>query len=71
MDGMRRRPSMMADGVRVNVPVLVRVQDVIDAQQPAVHLSCDWLGDPLALGLHRFSVEIYAKMEAYQNGSSS
>ncbi len=47
------------------------VDHFIDAQQPPMHLSCDWLRDPLALGLLIFPREIYRKMEELKHVSAN
>ena len=58
------------DGI-VRVPVYIALSDVIESAQPRVHHSCDWLSDPLAMGLLIFPLHIYEKMEALQNGHLS
>ena len=48
------------------------VENVIAGGQPPIHLSCDWLTDPLALGIMFFPVWTYEKLrELNANGNPS
>lgn len=67
MDGVRRQPK----NAEIRVPVYIPLQDVIDQAQPHIHFSCDWLSDPLALGLLIFRLGIYRQMEELQHGHLS
>ena len=40
----------------------VPVADLIDEEQPRNPFRCDWIRNPLALGLLIFPLEIYEKM---------
>lgn len=60
------------DGVRY-YRELISLPDFVAEAQPLPWFSCDWIGDPLALGLAIFPLEIYRKMEALNacdNGAS-
>jgi hypothetical protein len=43
----------------------------IDRAQPPAHMSCDYLDDPLGMGLLIFRLEIYRQMEAANGRASS
>jgi hypothetical protein len=53
------------------ISVYVPLVDEIQSAQPPAYLSCDWLGDALALGLILFPLSIYRKMEELQHGHPS
>jgi hypothetical protein len=61
------------DGVKQEYSLTVRqpLDEFIDEQQPLRHFSCDWLSDPLALGLIIFPLKIYEKMRQLRNGTNS
>lgn len=47
------------------------VENCINGAQPRWHTSCDWLGDPLALGIMFFPVATYERLRALNHGINS
>ncbi|MCU1338831.1 MAG: hypothetical protein JWO19_4412 [Bryobacterales bacterium] len=45
------------------------VDNVIADAQPAAHLSCDWLSDPMALGLMFFPLATYERLRELRNAN--
>lgn len=48
-----------------------RVDDFIDNEQPRPPFRCDWITDPLALGLVIFPLAIYEKMRQLKHVQDS
>lgn len=46
------------------------LSEFIDEVNPPVHLSCDFLGDPLALGLTLYPVIVYERIRELKHGSN-
>jgi hypothetical protein len=60
------------DGVsEATLTIRQPLHEFIDDQQPLCHFCCDWLSNPLALGLIIFPLKIYEKMRQLRNGTSS
>ena len=55
----------------VRVPVYVSVRDVIEEAQPSMAQSCDWLTDPIALGIMFFPLETYQRLRELNHGNPS
>lgn len=45
------------------------VENVVAGSQPPLHMSCDWLRDPLRLGLQVFPVRTYEILRELRNGN--
>lgn len=53
------------------VSFYVPVAELIDQASPATHMSCDWLTDPLGLGIQVFPVRTYEILRELRNGNPS
>lgn len=58
------------DGVRW-LAIRAPVSDVVDEANPAIEISCDWLGNPLIFGILIFPPHIYEAMRRANGNSSS
>jgi hypothetical protein len=45
------------------------VENVVAGAQPAVHMSCDWLTDPMAHGIQVFPVRTYEILRELKHGN--
>ncbi len=56
------------DGVEATLTIRQPVSEFFNQEQPRNPFRCDWISDPLALGLVIFPLAIYEKMRQLRHG---